>query len=310
MLEKLVLALVYVARRLRRYFQGHPINVLKGYKLKTVLRKLELSGRLEKWAIRLGEHSTEYKPRPAIKGQVLAYFVTKVPQNKEKECLIEQKTPIPPERDQIWSLFTDGASSGQRSGAILKLVNPEGHEFTYAIKLVFKSTNNEAEYKAFLAGLRIAKNLGMKHLEARVDSMLIAGQNNGSYEANNDVVASYLAQAKDLILQFSSCKVIQIKRSENKSADALSKLASTNFEHFAKDIRIEVLYHPSVPQHQALVIQTLVESWVTPIIAYLLSRTLPEETAVAQKIRHKALNYQVQVGILYRRSFLGPLLDL
>ncbi|XP_076932852.1 uncharacterized protein LOC143598543 [Bidens hawaiensis] len=138
--------------------------------------------------------------------------------------------------------------------------------------------------------------------------MLIAGQINGSYEAKNDVVASYLSQANDLILQFSSCKVIHIKRSENKSADVLSKLASTNFENFEKDISIKVLDHPPVPQHQVLVIQTEVESWMTPILAYLSPGTLPEEKAVAQKIQHKTLNYQVQDGILYRRSFLGPLL--
>ncbi|XP_076955831.1 uncharacterized protein LOC143630803 [Bidens hawaiensis] len=214
MLEKLVLALVYAARRLRSYFQGHPINVLTGYKLKNVLSKPELSGRLAKWAIELGEHAIEYKPKPAIKGQVLADFVTEVPQHKKKECLIEQPQALP-EQGQIWSLFTDGASISEGSGAGLRLVNPEGHEFTYAIKLDFKSINNEAEYEVFLAGLRIARKLGVKHLEARVDSMLIAGQINGTYKANNDMMASYLSQTKDLILQFSSCKVIHIKRSEN-----------------------------------------------------------------------------------------------
>ncbi|XP_076924079.1 uncharacterized protein LOC143586405 [Bidens hawaiensis] len=156
----------------------------------------------------------------------------------------------------------DGASSSEGSGAGLRLVNPEGHEFTYAIKLDFKSTNNEAEYEAFLAGLRIAKKLGVKHLEARVDSMLIAGQINGTYEAKNDVMASYLSQERVLIRQFSSFNIVHIKRSENKSEDALSKLASTNFEHFAKDIRVEVLDHPSVLENQVLVIQTGVESWM------------------------------------------------
>ncbi|XP_076945999.1 uncharacterized protein LOC143617268 [Bidens hawaiensis] len=258
MLEKLVFALVYGARRLCRYFQGHPIKVLTGYKLKNVLSKPELSGRLEKWAIKLGEHSIEYKPRPAIKGQVLADFITEVPQHKEQEC--------------------------------------------------FKSTNNEAEYEAFLVGLRIAKKLRVKHLEARVDSMLIAGQINGTYEAKNDVMASYLSQARVLICQFSSFNAVHIKRSENKSADALSKLASTNFEHFAKDIRVEVLDHPSVPQNQVLVIKTGVESWMTPIKAYLSSGALPAGKADARKIKHKALNYQMTDGILYQRSFLGPLL--
>ncbi|XP_076923272.1 uncharacterized protein LOC143585344 [Bidens hawaiensis] len=272
MLEKLVLALVYAARRLRRYFQGHPINVLTGYKLKNVLSKPELSRRLAKWAIKLGEHSIEYKPRPTIKGQVLADFVTEVPQHKEQECLIEQQLQAPPEQGQVWSLFTDGASSSEGAGAGLRLVNPEGHEFTYAIKLDFKR------------------------------------QINGTYETKNDVMASYLSQVKVLICQFSFFNVIHIKRSENKSADALSKLASMNFEHFAKDIRVEVLDHLSVPQNQVLIIQTGVESRMTPIKAYLSSGALPAGKAEARKIKHKALNYQLTDGILYRRSFLGPLL--
>ncbi|XP_076905550.1 uncharacterized protein LOC143561317 [Bidens hawaiensis] len=170
------------------------------------------------------------------------------------------------------------------------------------------STNNEEEYEAFLAGLRIAKKLGVKHLEARVDSMLIAGQINGTYEAKNDVMASYVSQAKDLMLQFSSCKEFHIKRSENKSADAFSKQASTNFKHFAKDICIEILDRPSVPQHHVLVIQTGVESWMTPITTYFSSGALPEGKSAARKIKHKAMNYQIHDGVLYRRSFLGPLL--
>ena len=43
-MEKLVLALVYASRRLRRYFQGHHVHVLSDYKLNNVLRRPELSG--------------------------------------------------------------------------------------------------------------------------------------------------------------------------------------------------------------------------------------------------------------------------
>ncbi|XP_076889518.1 uncharacterized protein LOC143540300 [Bidens hawaiensis] len=269
MLEKLVLALVYAARRLKR---------------------------LAKWAIELGEHSIEYKPRPVIKGQVLADFVTEVPTGKVQECLSEQQPPIPSDESQQWTLFMDGASSGEGPGAGLKLINPDGQEFTYSIKLNFKSTNIEAEYEAFLAGLRIAKKLGVKFLEAWVDSMLITGQ------------VSYLSQAKDLMQQFTSCKVVHIKRIENRPADALSKLASTSFEHMGRNVRIEVLDAPSVPQHQVRVIQTGATSWMEPIRAYLSSGILPEDKAEARKIRHKALWYQMHDEVLFRKSFLGPLL--
>ncbi|XP_076936631.1 uncharacterized protein LOC143603829 [Bidens hawaiensis] len=151
---------------------------------------------------------------------------------------VRKQPPVPSEESQKWTLFIDGASSGEGSGAGLRLVNPDSQEFTYTIKLNFKSTNNEEEYEAFLAGLRIAKKLGVKYLEARVDSMLVAGQVSGTYEAKCEVMASYLSQAKDLIQQFTSCKVVHIKRSENQPADALSKLASTSFEHLGRDVRI------------------------------------------------------------------------
>ncbi|GJR10899.1 reverse transcriptase domain-containing protein [Tanacetum coccineum] len=53
-------------------------------------------------------------------------------------------------------LYTDGASSFDGSGAGLMLISPEGKEYTYALRFKFKTTKNEAEYEALLAGLRIA----------------------------------------------------------------------------------------------------------------------------------------------------------
>ncbi|GJY61761.1 reverse transcriptase domain-containing protein [Tanacetum coccineum] len=56
-----------------------------------------------------------------------------------------------------WKLYTDGASSSDGSGAGIMLINPKGKEYTYAQCFEFKTTNNEAEYKALLAGLQIAQ---------------------------------------------------------------------------------------------------------------------------------------------------------
>lgn len=67
-LEKLALALVHVARRLRRYFQAHTICVLTDQPIRQILLKPENSGRLAKWAIELGEHGIIYKPRTSVKG--------------------------------------------------------------------------------------------------------------------------------------------------------------------------------------------------------------------------------------------------
>ena len=53
-LEKLALALVVMSRKVRSYFHVHSIKVLTNYPLRQVLQKLEASGRLLKWAIKLG----------------------------------------------------------------------------------------------------------------------------------------------------------------------------------------------------------------------------------------------------------------
>ena len=74
-MEKLILALVTTDRKLRPYFQAHTIEVPTEYPMKQVLHKPETSGRLMKWAIEPSEFNIEYKPKKAIKGQILADFV-------------------------------------------------------------------------------------------------------------------------------------------------------------------------------------------------------------------------------------------
>ncbi|GJW25543.1 reverse transcriptase domain-containing protein [Tanacetum coccineum] len=75
-MEKLVLALVDAARRLRRYFQAHPIKVITDSPIGQVLNNSGASGILAKWAVELGAYGIMHVPRVAIKGQVLADFVT------------------------------------------------------------------------------------------------------------------------------------------------------------------------------------------------------------------------------------------
>ena len=74
-MEKLILALVTIAWKLRPYFQAHTVEVLTEYPMKQVLHKPETSGRLMKWAIELSEFDIRYKLKTAIKRQVLADFV-------------------------------------------------------------------------------------------------------------------------------------------------------------------------------------------------------------------------------------------
>ncbi|GKE86832.1 reverse transcriptase domain-containing protein, partial [Tanacetum coccineum] len=74
-MEKLVLALVHASKRLKRYFQAHPIIVITDQLIQQVLSRPEVVGRLQKWSITLGEYAIHYRPRVSVKGQILADFI-------------------------------------------------------------------------------------------------------------------------------------------------------------------------------------------------------------------------------------------
>ncbi|KAM2222381.1 hypothetical protein ACFXTI_016544 [Malus domestica] len=67
-IEKLALALVMSAQKLRPYFQAHSIIVLTNHHFRQILQSPDTSGRMIKWAIALGEFDISYQPKPAEKG--------------------------------------------------------------------------------------------------------------------------------------------------------------------------------------------------------------------------------------------------
>ncbi|GKE50894.1 reverse transcriptase domain-containing protein [Tanacetum coccineum] len=103
-LEKLIPALVYAARKLRRYFQAYPIQI-------------------------------EFRGRNSIKGHILADFLAENPPMKDKEIKNKEAKRKEPESENAWKLFTNGDSSFDGSEAGLMLVDPEGKEYTYALRL-------------------------------------------------------------------------------------------------------------------------------------------------------------------------------
>ncbi|PWA78384.1 reverse transcriptase domain-containing protein [Artemisia annua] len=240
------------------------------YFVSRILSKPEKSGRIAKWAIELGEHEIEYKGRNSIKGQILADFLAETPYEPGKVAKVSEVKPS--KEKEAWKLYTDGASSSNGSGAGLMLVNPEGKEFTYALRFEFDATNNEAEYEALLAGLRLAR-----------DMELVANQIKGSYEARQPTIKQYLDKAKELLNGFESYMIEHVRRNQNKKADALSKLASMAFAHLTKEVLVEVLAERE----------------------YLISGILPEDPKLARKIRIKSPQYRLIEDNLYRRSFLS-----
>ncbi|GKA03325.1 reverse transcriptase domain-containing protein [Tanacetum coccineum] len=71
------------------------------------------------------------------------------------------------ELNNPWTLFMDRSSCADGYGAGLVLINPEGMEFTYPLRFRFDATNNKAEYKALIARLKIAKQMGPRSVVAK-----------------------------------------------------------------------------------------------------------------------------------------------
>lgn len=271
-MEKLVLALVFTAKRLHWYFQAHPIAVITDQPIKQFISKLDASGRLQKWRVLLGEHNISYRLRTAVKGQILADFIIEKPYTDAEPSRKKMELQEP------WVLFTDGSSCEDGSGAGLILTSPEGMEFTYVLRFEFTTTNNKAEYEALIAGLRIATQMGIRNLEANVDSRLVANHVLGEYEAKEDNMVQYLDKTKSLIQGFNKFTIKQVPRGENKKADALSKIASTSFAHQSKQVLVEVLKNKSISEMEvSTVIEDQGPTWMTPIVEFISKGTLPNE---------------------------------
>ena len=262
-MEKLILALVTTARKLRPYFQAYTIEIPIEYRMKKVLHKPETSGRLMKWAIELSEFDIKYKQKTAIKGQILADFVMEFTLVELTEAT--QTTPDLP----IWRLSVDGAANAQGSGVGLILTSPEGIDIEYALRFGFRASNNKAEYEAVIAGLNLAHSMEVDQLEVCSDSQLVVKQIEDSYEARGEKMILYLKKVRELLKKFVRVEVRYIPRAKNSRADALAKLATAFQEDLNRMTPVEHLSEPSVDLNNEEVSPVMSEpSWMDPIWDY------------------------------------------
>ena len=98
-LKHATLTLRVVAKKLHPYFQAHPIVVVTNLPLRSTIHKFDLLGRMVWWAIKLCEFDIQYKPRLALKGQILVDFLAEVPQQD-----------VDPGNTNWWILNVDNAS--------------------------------------------------------------------------------------------------------------------------------------------------------------------------------------------------------
>ena len=136
-----------------------------------------------------------------MKGQVLADFVAKFSPRSEGELVCHMEC-------RPWKVFVDGALSAMGTGVGIVIITLEGILLEHSFRLGFRASNNEAEYEALLAVLKMVLGMGAQDIEAYSDSRLVVNQVQGNFEACDSRMKEYLQVVKRVMGKFSMTKVI------------------------------------------------------------------------------------------------------
>jgi len=92
-----------------------------------------ISGRISKWILALSEFDLRYESAKAVKGQIMANFVT-------QHCGVVDTLEIVP-----WTLFFDGSACDRGAGIGIVLISPRGKKYEFSLLIAATSTNNQGE---------------------------------------------------------------------------------------------------------------------------------------------------------------------
>ena len=158
------------SRKLHHYFQECSVTVAFEVPLNDIINNRDAMGWIANWAIGLLPFDITYRPRRAIKSQVLADFVAE---------WIEAELPKEYGTYSNWIMHFNDSKMLVGLGAGVVLTSPTGDTAQYVLQILYTDSNNAAEYEALLHGLRMVVSMGIQHREVRGDSNLAISQING-----------------------------------------------------------------------------------------------------------------------------------
>ena len=114
------------------------------YPLGDILHNRDANGRVVKWSVELSAFIIKFMPQSMIKSQALVDFIAE---------WTEIQDPLPDMRPEHWIMYFDGALNLDGAGVGVLFISPKGEQLKYVLQLLFKATNNAAEYEAIIHGL-------------------------------------------------------------------------------------------------------------------------------------------------------------
>jgi ribonuclease HI len=233
-LEKISYAVVMASRKLHHYFEAFKVWVTSDRGLGELFRNPEASVRIAKLATELSGYHVTFEPRTTIKSQVLADFIVDwIGPTWQQEG----------SQEKVWTIHCDGAWCHAGAGAAAIITSPAGVKYRYAARLSFalesdRCTNNIAEYKAVILGLRKLRALGVTTCIVRTDSKVVAGQVEKDYSAKDPALMQYLTAVRSFERQFKGFTLQHVDRSKNEETAALAKAAAKG-----EALPSDVFYH-------------------------------------------------------------------
>ena len=198
-IEKLCLSLYYACTKLRHYLLSSTcIVTCQADVIKRMLQKPILSGRIGKWTYALVEYDLAYESLKSVRGQIIADFIVEHRINDVHDLEVGYVTCTP------WKLYFDGSVWDDRRGVGIGnvLISPNGAVFELSNRLEEFCTKNQVEYEALLFGLEFLQSMGVTHVEAFGDSLLVVQQVSKVCQCYNGALNAYLYKCLDIISCF------------------------------------------------------------------------------------------------------------
>lgn len=240
----------------------------------------------------------------------------------------------------------DGSRNREGAGIGIVITTPSGERIVHALRLEFKGhTNNIVEYEVVVHALRLIIEMEITDVRLTSDAQLSIRQIGLGYNVCDDTLSAYMALVQTLASQIPNIKFRHLCRKDLRHADTLEYISSMLKDDNVKAIKITRVYEPWVTPQQSFaknreddvgedigdddvgedIAEDFVEDdimtranedgdfsneeyWRTEIHLYLEEGTLPTDLKIYIKIQSRAGRYDLRDGVLYKKSFLGPLL--
>jgi ribonuclease HI len=131
---------------------------------------------------------------------------------------------MPPSVGGTLHLFSDGGSRGNPGQAAIAAILEDparGEVLREHALTIGVETNNVAEYRALIEGLKLAKEYAPNRLVCHLDSELVVKQLNGEYRVKMPAMQRYVDEVREIVQELSDVVFVHIPREDNHRADAL-----------------------------------------------------------------------------------------